>query len=88
MLGAIQIIRDTLGASGSKQCHQMTQGEGGQPKCHVSFFSFIFELNFTIKFLKSYIFSKMKIVKSHQSKLYPDPTCLWCYGRGEVEARL
>jgi hypothetical protein len=30
---AIQTIRDTLGGWGSRQCHQMTHGEGeGQPK--------------------------------------------------------
>jgi len=43
-LEAIQIIRDTLREGGLRHCHQMTQRGGGecQPKCHVSFFLFIF----------------------------------------------
>jgi len=36
-LGAIQIIRDTLGRKGGgRQCNQMAQG-GGQPSCNVTF---------------------------------------------------
>ncbi len=42
---AIQIIRDTLRGGGVRQCHQMTQGGGGQPIFHVS----VFEQNFNSK---------------------------------------
>jgi len=53
---------------GLRQCHQVTQrGGGGRPKCHVSFLS-IFELNFTAKVFKSYVFNKMKIVTSHRGR--------------------
>ena len=36
-LGAIHIIRDTLGGGGQTICHQKTHGGGGWRKCNVKF---------------------------------------------------
>ncbi len=53
--GAIQIIRDTFGGRGSRQCRQMAQGggRGGQTKCHMSFL----RPKFYYKSLKKAMFS-------------------------------
>jgi len=45
----------------------VTKREGGQPKCHVSFFCFL-KLNFTAKVFKSYGYCKIKIVTSHRGR--------------------
>ncbi len=42
-LGAIQILRDTLGGGGfTTVSPNVTGGGGSQPKCHVSFFRLFF----------------------------------------------
>ncbi len=62
-LGAIQIIRDTVRDSVNKWHRE----EGSTKMSWVIFLS-IFELNFTKKSSKSYVFCKMKIVTSHRGR--------------------
>ena len=81
MFGSIQIISGNFGGrsnGGLRQCHQMTHGGNGQPKCLMT----LFNAKFHHKRSEKAMFCEMKSVKSHGEEVRTNVTKCHMGGEG------